>query len=340
MAQKGTPKYYSHRRAAGDLAYVYLSGQRYYLGNFGTPESYTKFYQLVAEWHASGARMPVLLPEDRRDNSITIKELCARFTIYAQSYYRNPDGTATSELLNFEILIKLLNKLYGSTPAAEFGPLKLKAVREEMVIKKGVRSSINRKMSRIRSIFKWGVENEIIPASVVQGLQAISGLQLGRCGAEESDPVLPVPDAHIEAIKPFVSRQVWAMIELQLHTGARPGEIVVLRSIDINTQGRVWTYSPSKHKTRHRGKSRIIFIGPKAQVSIKQFMQSRSLDAFLFSPLEAVREKYQQRPTHQGKNRVPNKPKTERKIRDQYDVTSYRKAIKNARMETPPWQPR
>ena len=35
---------------------------------------------------------------------------------------------------------------------------------------------------------------------------------------------------HIDAIKPFVSRQVWALVQLQLLTGARAGELVGMRA--------------------------------------------------------------------------------------------------------------
>ena len=37
--------------------------------------------------------------------------------------------------------------------------------------------------------------------------------------------IRPVVDADVEAVRPFVSRQVWAMIELQRLTGMRSGEV-------------------------------------------------------------------------------------------------------------------
>ncbi|MDG2130617.1 MAG: hypothetical protein P8K08_21640, partial [Fuerstiella sp.] len=61
--------------------------------------------------------------------------------------------------------------------------------------------------------------------AVHTALTALVGLRYGRSPATESSPVLPVPDAHIEAVKPQVSRQVWAMIQLQLASGMRPGEV-------------------------------------------------------------------------------------------------------------------
>ena len=67
------------------------------------------------------------------------------------------------------------------------------------------------------------VENELVPGEVYHAFQAVAGLRKGRCEAREPEPVRPVPMQHVYAIQPFVSRQVWAMIQVQLLTAARPG---------------------------------------------------------------------------------------------------------------------
>lgn len=53
------------------------------------------------------------------------------------------------------------------------------------------------------------------------------------------------------------------MIELQRITGTASGEVVQMRTCDINTAGDVWTYT-YQHKTQYRGHKRTVFIGPKA----------------------------------------------------------------------------
>ena len=67
-------------------------------------------------------------------------------------------------------------------------------------------------------MFKWAASHELIPASVHHGLATVEGLRKGRSPARETDPVKPVPEAHIDAVKPLVSRQVRALIDLQLLT--------------------------------------------------------------------------------------------------------------------------
>ena len=108
----------------------------------------------------------------------------------------------------------------------------LRQRREHLIEHNWARSSINQMVRRIKHVFKWGTENELVSPEVYHALQAVSGLKRGRSKARETEPVRPVPDVHIEAIQPYVSRQVWAIIQLQLLTAARPGELVGLRPID------------------------------------------------------------------------------------------------------------
>lgn len=56
-----------------------------------------------------------------------------RFWKYAEGYYRLTDGSPTGELDQFQYALKPLVDLYGRTLADEFGPLKLKVVRQRMI---------------------------------------------------------------------------------------------------------------------------------------------------------------------------------------------------------------
>jgi integrase len=96
--------------------------------------------------------------------------------------------------------------------------------------------------------------------------------------------------AIIEAVGPYVTRHAWAMIQLQLLTGARPGEIVSMRVGDLNAGGAIWEYTPRSHKGEHHGQSRLILIGPKAQDVLREFLKP-NVEAFVFSPIEADAER-------------------------------------------------
>jgi integrase len=197
------------------------------------------------------------------------------------------------------------------------------------------RVTANSLVSRIRQMFRWAAAEELLPASVHQALTTDSGLKKGRTKAREGEPFKPVPDAMIEAIRPRVSRQVWAMIELQRLTGARPGEVFIMRGGDLNTAGLIWEYVPGRHKTEYRAFSRIIFIGPEAQRILKPWLKP-DLGAYLFSPAEAQDERLEEQrekrktprwPSHQKHKARLKKDRRRRSFRQHYSVASYRRAI-------------
>ena len=77
------------------------------------------------------------------------------------------------------------------------------------------------------------------------------------------------------------------MIELQKATGARPGEICVLRPGDVDRSGEVWEFQPSEHKGEIHDRERCIYIGPTGQDILRPFLL-RAADSFCFSPSESM----------------------------------------------------
>ena len=73
------------------------------------------------------------------------------------------------------------------------------------------------------------------------GARAVTGLRRGE--APERPRAKPVLEEHIQAIVPFVTPQVQAMIDFQLWSACRPSEAFVMRGIDINMQGPIWQYA-------------------------------------------------------------------------------------------------
>lgn len=293
MPRSPIPSYRRQRRANGkDAAFVEVRGQRRYLGAYGSEESRQAYARLIGELKAGHALVQT------SPDVITITELVARFWEYSQTYYRRPDGTTTSEVANYRIVLRPLVALYGSTPAASFGPKAMKVVRTRMIEIGWCRTNVNASVSRIRHVFRWAAENEILPATVYQALQTVAGLKRGRCDARESEPRTPVRHEDIDACKPYLSHQIVALIDLQLLTGARAGELVVLRPIDLDMGSDVWRYCLSQHKTAHHGRTRTIYIGPAGQRILSPFLATRPIDAFVFSPREAETERYASAQTH------------------------------------------
>lgn len=333
MPRKRVPSY-RHNKTT-NRAVVTLNGVDYWLGRYGTPESREKYNRLVAEWLSSG-RTSTAAPSP---SDITIVELIARFWIHAEGFYRKPDGSPTSEIDNFRSALRPLRSLYSSTPAAKFGPKSLAAVRQRMVEAGWCRTNINKQVARIRTLFKWGVAQELVAPSVHAALCAVAGLRKGKSEAAESDPVRPVPDADVDAVRPHVSAQVWAMIQLQRFSGMRPGEVCMMRTCDVDRSGKVWSYVPIEHKTQHHGHDRAIFLGPRAQEVLAPWLRP-DLAAFLFQPAEAEAERRRKMHDARLAGGTPldrgNRPGTNRRRRpewapgNRYDVVVYRRAIERA----------
>ncbi len=282
LSEIAVPSYRHHKKSG--QAVVTLGGKDHYLGRHKSAESRAEYSRVVGEWMAAGRQLPA------DPNAVTVGEVAAAFRNHAKRYYADAHGNASKAVVNFNEALRPLLKLYGKTAAVDFGPLRLKACRESMIDAGRCRTNINRNVTRIRGVFKWAVENEMLPASVHHGLMAVSGLRYGRSEAKESSPVKPVPVAHVESTLLHVSRQVAAMMRLQLLTGMRPGEVVLLRGCDMDTTGELWIYRPARHKTQLHGHTREVYFGPKAQELIGPFLKT-DLQAYLFSPVDAERER-------------------------------------------------
>lgn len=318
------PKRTKHKASGQDV--VRLNGRDFYLGPSGSIAAKTNYDRLIAEWLAAGRRLPGTDPEQ----GLTITNLVAAFHKHVQAYYVK-DGKPTSEQHNFRIALRIVRQLYGATPAAEFGPLALKAVRGRMIEEGWVRRSINGHVRRIRQMFKWAAENELLPASVWHSLQSVAGLKVGRTDATESEPVETIAAAYVEAIEGHVSRQVWAMIQLQNLTGMRSTELCLMRGCDLTMTGKVWTYVPETHKTEHHGSRREIYLGPACQRILRPFLKP-DLQAYLFSPRDAETERRAEQ-RRQRKSAVQPSQQNRRKRKptwapgERYTRDSYRKAI-------------
>jgi integrase len=276
---KRTPKYALHKPSG--QARVRIDGKNHYLGIHNSPESQDRYENLVSKWFAG------TFNADRE--SLSLDRLSLLYLDHCRVYYVK-DSSRTSEVYATQAALRPLIRLFGKEKVSHFGPMKLKRVRNEMISQKAARSTINGHVQRIVRMLKWGVENELVDATVYQSCKAVSGLRRGRSEARDTDPVKPVPQVDIDAVELFVSREVWGMIQLQLCTGMRPGEVCILRARDLDRSGDVWTFTPETHKTAHHGRQRLIFIGPKGQEILRPFLSSTDRE-FVFSPAnaEAVR---------------------------------------------------
>jgi integrase len=300
------------------------------LGKYGTPASRAEYARVLGEWEATGRR----LPGPEAASGVSVNELLFAFLRHAEGHYRGSDGQPTTELRDYKLTIRLLRERYGLLPAADFSPLKLKALRQGMVESGLCRAVVNQRVGRMVRVFKWGVAEELLPEATWRALTAVRGLERGRTEARETDPVGPVADAVVDATLPFRTAPVRAMVRLQRFTGMRPGEVCRMRPCDLDTTGAVWFFRPPHHKTAHRGKSRTIALGPQAQEIVKGFFRL-DMGAYLFSPHAAVdgwrRERRAARKTRvQPSQRDRSKRAPQRTPGQRYTTAAYLTAVARA----------
>jgi len=333
--KKRPPKYSLHKPTG--QARVRIDGKSHYLGKYDSPESHKRYDSLIAKWLGSTF--------DADLESLTVARLAILFIDHAREYYRK-NGKETSEVHSIQTALRPLVAKYRREKVSQFGPRKLKSVRDEMIRLKWARTGINAAVRRITRMLWWAVENELAEPSVYEGCKAVTGLRKGRSAARESAPVKPVPLADVNAVEPFLCAELWTMIQLQLVSGMRPGEVCIMRMADIDRTGDVWAYKPQSHKTEHHGRERIIFLGPKAQTLIQPYL-SADRERYLFSPERAEAERNAARRENRKSPMTPSqaarkaKEKPTRTAGKYYHRQSYTKAIARAceLAEVPLWSP-
>lgn len=184
MPSNRKPSYLLHRPTG--QARCRIGGRGIYLGEFNSPHSRQRYEQIVNDWVAG---------QDPRRTMFDVEDLAIAFCKFADGYYRRPDGTPSGEAENMRDALKPLVSLFGRTLLRDFGPMRLKAVRSEMIRLGWCRTNINRQVGRLKRVFAWGTENELVPPAVYHGVRSVAALRAYRTNAVESEPVKPVDEA-------------------------------------------------------------------------------------------------------------------------------------------------
>lgn len=318
------------------------------LGPWGSAESREAYSTVIARWTAAGCRLPPSDKRSRQQRSLggaTLAQMCDAFMQVQASQY------SVAERACFTSVIRLTLELYPDMHAGDFGAACLRAVRDGMVRgsssatdaagrprprRPWARNTVNSQVQRLRSIFRWAIGQELVQSHVLDALRAVEPLRRGRTAARETTPVGPVAAAVVDATMQYLRPQVRAMVELQRLTGMRSGEVVIMRTADLDMSGDVWLYRPTAHKTAHHGHSREICLGPRAQEIVRPWLRT-AIDEYLFQPREAVRLLLTERaaarrtPANQGNGPRSCRAADPRRCAAQrYTSTSYRRAIVRA----------
>jgi integrase len=310
--KKGTPP--SYRQHSGGQAVVTVrttSGRRWdiLLGSWDSPESKAEYARVLGVLGANGGRYPD--PEQAvAPAGLSVNEIILAFWQHAEAHY----GAGNKELEQYRYSLRPLREMYGSHPADKFTPKCLKTVRQRMADLGWCRNVINRRLTRIKTMFSWAVSEELVPPSTSHGLREVKGFRKGEKCVRESDPVQPAFAEDMLAALPHCSRPVAAMLELQWLTGMRSGEVRIVRTVDIDTSNPdCWLYRPGsdegphgRHKNAWRGQERVVPLGPRCIEILKPFLRPDNPSAYLFQPRQATEERNANRRALRKTPRTPS----------------------------------
>lgn len=280
---------YRHHKSTG-RAVVYIGRKTVSLGPYDSPESRQQYAEIVSKITAGETVEGLSSKPAPRPASKTVAGLCLRFIAEELPKYSDAEQHC------FRGAMKILGQLFGETPANDFGPIRLRAVRKSMVDgdpnvvtpdgkpkprKPWSRSFINKQVKRLKYLFRWGVSWELAPAAVAEALGTVKSLTAGETDAREGTPRRAVPDKDLAAVRAVLCQKHQDLFDLLLLTGARPGEIVGLTTGVIDRSGEVWRVDLAQHKTAHKGKSRTLFFNATAQAILLRYLKADP-DASLF----------------------------------------------------------
>ena len=358
-----TPPLRQHK--ATGLWYIFLAGKRLYLGR--DPEAAERERRRLIAQHLGASLEPDIPTLVGPSGLLTVSAALLRYERHLLT--RKPDYR---KLGRVRASIDAVTATHGARPLAEFRGRALKEVRAWLLTQRGrsgrkhSRNYVNKLIGEVKTIWTWLVSEDLAHPDALAALRAVAALAPGE-GGRELPRVAAVSANVVQATLPYCNHVVRAMVQVELLTGMRPGEVCALRRADLsltpaeklempNTRppvfvsavevlGQVvWVYVPLRHKNLHRGKHRVVVLGPQAQRLLAPFLVERAPDVPLFSPREAMQRWRQERGQKARAAR-------QRKWRDAYDANSYAHSVgkaleqanqERARTQLPPlplWSP-
>ena len=332
---------------------VMIGGKTHWLGSCpdGKPTAEQRA-QVARLWHEhlggvvaaepapEPARPATSPPPQPTSAGLTIAALGVKYLDHCEVYYRGRDGKPTSSVDGARMALRQLFP-FADTLADHFTPQAMTVVRDAMIREGRPRVTCNSVVKAIRRMLKWAAEQGHVSPSVWHGLEVVSALKRGRTDAPEVEPVEEVPEPIVEATLPQLPPVVAAMVWFQRWTGARPGEVCLLRPCDIDRSRDVWVFQPEHHKLdwREQATPRRIPIGIEGQKVIMPYLLRAGTD-YCFSPVEAekqrnaARREERQTPrweSHVRAQKAKRKGKAgKRRPGKCYTTASYRRAVARA----------
>lgn len=273
------PRPHAHRPSGQER--VRYKGTDHYLGPIGSLEAKRAYLALIETLEAAGETVPARPAPKQGD--LSVAEVVAWFLDDADARYSR-DGR---EVKQFEYSVVPLVDLFGSLPVVRFGVQQLEAVREEMIRRNWNRGVINRRVIRLRTLFRRAETRGKVLAGTWSALRALEPIARNDRRVKNPAPKKAAEWKDLARVCRFCPPVARDLLLVLYWTGARPSELIGLKARDIvrtdSTHGEVWTVALAEHKNAWRGQSRVVMIGPKAQRVILRRLASLAPGDYVFA---------------------------------------------------------
>jgi len=212
------------------------------------------------------------------------------------------------------------------------------------------RATINEYVAHVLRCLRWGVSEELVDEALVRSLESVPALRSGRPPApgielREGSPVAPVPDHDFELTLEKLTPTVAAMARVQSLSAMRPSEVCLmqvgqLEAIEQDGE-RLYLYRvpPTTNKMQHKGRTRVVALGPQASAIIRPRLLDKAPTDFVFTPAESLAEataarrakrKTKRWKSHETEARRERRGQSAMEVNPSFNVNSYARAIKRA----------
>lgn len=260
-------------RASGQDRVRYM-GKDYYLGPTGSAEARRNYAELLAKLGG-----PPQQPPPRREG-LSVAEVVEWFLAESRARY-DPAGREAEQ---FKYSVRPLLDVHAATPAAGFGVAELEDVRDRMAALGWSRKVINRRVVRIRTLFRRAEQRGRVPPGTWNALRALEPLRAGDARCREAPARRPAEWADLARVCRRVgSHAVRDLLLVLYYTGARPSELRTLKAGEVRRDGDVWRAEREAHKNRWRGQSRTVLFGPRAAAVLRRRLEGLAPGDYVFA---------------------------------------------------------
>lgn len=228
----------------------------YYLdGEPGSPECQAHYARLVLELSSGGAVRP------EPSGPLTVCQLVDRWS--AERIAELP----RKEQYHYRHALTPLVELYGTIPVVEFRVRQLKVVRQAMVNLDWCRTYVNRQVSRVRALWRWGEESELVPSGSWHHLCTLRSLPKNAPNVRNTNPRHVTTREELNAVLAVLREPLKTMLEVQWFTGMRSCEVRLMAASRIDRSQGTWVYTPERDKSgwREGHAPRVVYLGPECQ---------------------------------------------------------------------------